>query len=89
MEGMQAVMASDFSIARFKYLERLLLVHGHWNYDRLSRMVLYFFYKNAVKLIKNVIYRSKKKSLNSRFIFRLSFLSASGTKCIAVSQELS
>ena len=28
--------------------ERLLLVHGHWNYDRLARMVLYFFYKNAV-----------------------------------------
>ncbi|XP_040564525.1 phospholipid-transporting ATPase VD isoform X2 [Lepeophtheirus salmonis] len=46
-EGMQAVMASDFAISRFKYLERLLLVHGHWNYDRLSRMIHYFFYKNA------------------------------------------
>ena len=49
-EGMQAVMASDFAISRFKYLERLLLVHGHWNYDRLARMVLYFFYKNAVSV---------------------------------------
>ena len=47
MEGMQAVMASDFAITKFKYLERLVLVHGHWNYDRLARMVLYFFYKNA------------------------------------------
>ncbi|XP_066145545.1 phospholipid-transporting ATPase VD isoform X1 [Euwallacea fornicatus] len=46
-EGMQAVMAADFSLSRFKYLERFLLVHGHWSYDRLSRMVLYFFYKNA------------------------------------------
>ncbi|XP_063240630.1 phospholipid-transporting ATPase VD isoform X2 [Bacillus rossius redtenbacheri] len=46
-EGMQAVMASDYALARFKHLERLLLVHGHWCYDRLSRMVLYFFYKNA------------------------------------------
>ncbi|KFM78973.1 putative phospholipid-transporting ATPase VA, partial [Stegodyphus mimosarum] len=46
-EGMQAVMASDFTIARFKYLERLLLVHGHWCYDRLARTILYFFYKNA------------------------------------------
>ena len=46
-EGLQAVMASDFAISRFKFLERLLLVHGHWNYDRLARMVLYFFYKNA------------------------------------------
>ncbi|XP_062514205.1 phospholipid-transporting ATPase VD-like [Corticium candelabrum] len=47
-EGLQAVMASDFSIARFKFLRRLLLVHGHWSYDRLANMVLYFFYKNAV-----------------------------------------
>ncbi|XP_064481795.1 phospholipid-transporting ATPase VB-like [Ornithodoros turicata] len=46
-EGMQAVMASDFALARFRYLERLLLVHGHWCYDRLARAVLYFFYKNA------------------------------------------
>ncbi|XP_054718462.1 phospholipid-transporting ATPase VA-like [Uloborus diversus] len=46
-EGMQAVMASDFTLARFRYLERLLLVHGHWCYDRLARTVLYFFYKNA------------------------------------------
>ncbi|XP_050501041.1 phospholipid-transporting ATPase VD isoform X2 [Diabrotica virgifera virgifera] len=46
-EGMQAVMAADFALSRFKYLENFLLVHGHWSYDRLSRMVLYFFYKNA------------------------------------------
>ena len=48
MEGRQAVMASDFAISKFKYLERLILVHGHWNLDRLSRMILYFFFKNAV-----------------------------------------
>ena len=47
-EGMQAVMASDFAVPRFRFLGRLLLVHGHWCYDRLARMVLYFFYKNAV-----------------------------------------
>lgn len=46
-EGMQAVMAADYSLSRFKYLERFLLVHGHWSYYRLSSMVLYFFYKNA------------------------------------------
>ncbi|CAG9864504.1 unnamed protein product [Phyllotreta striolata] len=46
-EGLQAVMAADFTLPRFKYLETFLLVHGHWSYDRLSRMVLYFFYKNA------------------------------------------
>lgn len=47
-EGMQAVMASDFAIGRFKFLARLLLVHGHWCYDRISKMFLYFFFKNAV-----------------------------------------
>merc|ERR1740124_136090 len=46
-EGMQAVMAADFAITRFRFIERLLLVHGHWCYDRLARMVLHFFYKNA------------------------------------------
>ncbi|KAK6773396.1 hypothetical protein RDI58_028634 [Solanum bulbocastanum] len=45
-EGMQAVMASDFSIAQFRYLERLLVVHGHWCYKRIAQMICYFFYKN-------------------------------------------
>ncbi|KAH7287161.1 hypothetical protein KP509_32G041100 [Ceratopteris richardii] len=46
LEGMQAAMASDFSIAQFRFLERLLLVHGSWCYKRLALMICYFFYKN-------------------------------------------
>ncbi|XP_027691863.1 probable phospholipid-transporting ATPase VD [Vombatus ursinus] len=46
-EGMQAVMASDFAVSQFKHLTKLLLVHGHWCYTRLSNMILYFFYKNV------------------------------------------
>lgn len=45
-EGMQAVLASDYSIAQFKYLERLLLVHGRWSYYRMCKFLRYFFYKN-------------------------------------------
>ncbi|KAL5222654.1 hypothetical protein ABZP36_027367 [Zizania latifolia] len=45
-EGMQAVMASDFAIAQFRFLERLLLVHGHWCYRRIAAMICYFFFKN-------------------------------------------
>ena len=45
-EGMQAVLASDFSIAQFRYLERLLLVHGRWSYLRMCKFLKYFFYKN-------------------------------------------
>lgn len=47
-EGMQAVQASDFAIGRFRFLARLLLVHGHWCYDRIAKVILYFFYKNMM-----------------------------------------
>ncbi|XP_078283641.1 putative phospholipid-transporting ATPase IM [Rhinoraja longicauda] len=45
-EGMQAVLASDYSIGQFRYLQRLLLVHGRWSYLRMCRFLYYFFYKN-------------------------------------------
>ena len=45
-EGRQAVLASDYSIGQFRFLERLLLVHGRWSYIRLSKFLRYFFYKN-------------------------------------------
>jgi magnesium-transporting ATPase (P-type) len=48
LEGQQAVNNSDFSIAQFRYLETLLLIHGRWNFIRLSRVVLFTFYKNAI-----------------------------------------
>ena len=47
-EGVQAVQASDFAVGEFKFLWDLLIAHGHWNYIRISRMILYFFYKNFV-----------------------------------------
>ncbi|CAH9134722.1 unnamed protein product [Cuscuta epithymum] len=47
-EGRQAVMASDFAMGQFHFLKRLLLVHGHWNYQRIGYLVLYNFYRNAV-----------------------------------------
>lgn len=47
-EGQQAVNASDFAIAQFRFLEPLILIHGRWNFFRLSTVVLFSFYKNAV-----------------------------------------
>ncbi|KAG6391892.1 hypothetical protein SASPL_149656 [Salvia splendens] len=47
-EGRQAVMASDFSMGQFRFLVPLLLIHGHWNYQRISYMILYNFYRNVV-----------------------------------------
>uniref|UniRef100_A0AAF5PQ80 Phospholipid-transporting ATPase n=3 Tax=Wuchereria bancrofti TaxID=6293 RepID=A0AAF5PQ80_WUCBA len=45
-EGLQAASASDYSIAQFHFLRRLLLVHGVWNYERGVKVILYSFYKN-------------------------------------------
>ena len=42
MEGMQAVMASDFAIAQFRFLTDLLLVHGRWSYIRICKVCIYF-----------------------------------------------
>lgn len=50
-EGLQAVMASDYAIAQFKFLTRLLLVHGRWAYTRTSEMILLYFYKNVLFLL--------------------------------------
>ena len=38
-EGLQAVNASDFAIAQFRFLERLLLHHGRYCYKRMAKMV--------------------------------------------------
>ena len=45
-EGLQAANSADFAIAQFRYLQRLLFVHGAWNYTRISKVILYCFYKN-------------------------------------------
>nr|XP_020462938.1 phospholipid-transporting ATPase ID-like isoform X2 [Monopterus albus] len=45
-EGIQAALASDYSFSQFRFLQRLLLVHGRWSYLRMCRFLCYFFYKN-------------------------------------------
>ncbi|KAL5799575.1 hypothetical protein ACOSQ4_032459 [Xanthoceras sorbifolium] len=50
-EGRQAVMSSDFAMGQFRFLVPLLLVHGHWNYQRMGYMILYNFYRNAVLVL--------------------------------------
>src|SRR5437588_7468706 len=44
-EGRQAVMCSDYAIGQFRFLSRLVLVHGRWSYRRLAEMTANFFYK--------------------------------------------
>ena len=44
-EGRQAVLSSDFSLAQFRFLKRLVLVHGNYSYKRISKLILFSFQK--------------------------------------------
>jgi len=46
LEGLQAARSADYSIAQFRFLQRLILLHGRYNYKRIVRVILYCFYKN-------------------------------------------
>lgn len=46
LEGLQAARSADVSIGQFRYLRKLLLVHGAWSYHRVSKTILFSFYKN-------------------------------------------
>ncbi|KIJ40687.1 hypothetical protein M422DRAFT_32137 [Sphaerobolus stellatus SS14] len=48
VEGLQAARSADVAISQFRFLKKLLLVHGAWSYRRLSKLILYSFYKNIV-----------------------------------------
>lgn len=48
-EGRQAVMSSDYAIGQFRFLQRLLLVHGRWSYRRLAETIANFFYKVCMR----------------------------------------
>ncbi|CAL9698472.1 unnamed protein product [Knipowitschia caucasica] len=56
-EGRQAVRNSDYALPKFKHLKKLLLVHGHYYYIRISQLVQYFFYKNVVFMFPQFLYQ--------------------------------
>ena len=47
-EGLQAARSSDYSIAQFRFLTKLLLVHGRWNYIRTCKYTVGTFWKEMV-----------------------------------------
>nr|CCA24731.1 Ptype ATPase (PATPase) Superfamily putative [Albugo laibachii Nc14] len=50
-EGTQAVNASDYAIAEFRFLQRLLFVHGRWAYRRVTKLMCYMLYKNVTYVL--------------------------------------
>lgn len=51
---MQAVQNSDYVLAQFCYLQRLLLVHGRWSYMRVCKFLRYFFYKTVASMMAQI-----------------------------------
>jgi phospholipid-translocating ATPase len=45
-EGLQAARAADYAIGRFRFLQRLLLVHGRYSYKRTALVAQYAFYRS-------------------------------------------
>jgi phospholipid-translocating ATPase len=50
-EGLQAARTSDYAIAQFRFLTKLLLVHGRWNYIRTCKYTLATFWKEFLFFI--------------------------------------
>ncbi|KAG7395468.1 hypothetical protein PHYBOEH_003698 [Phytophthora boehmeriae] len=55
-EGVQAVNASDYAVAQFRFLTRLVLLHGRCNYKRICKVIRYSFYKNIALVISLFVF---------------------------------
>jgi magnesium-transporting ATPase (P-type) len=55
-EGLQAARASDFSLAKFRFLAKLILVHGRWSYRRTAFVAHYCFHKSLFLAFMQIFY---------------------------------
>uniref|UniRef100_A0A0V0J415 Phospholipid-transporting ATPase n=1 Tax=Schistocephalus solidus TaxID=70667 RepID=A0A0V0J415_SCHSO len=67
-EGRQAVRAADYAFPLFKHLQRLFLVHGQWNYYRMSFMALLFYHK-CIALVAAQIYQLSFSGFSAQPLF--------------------
>jgi len=56
-EGLQAARTSDYAIAQFRFLAKLLLVHGRWNYIRTCKYTVGTFWKEYVFYLTQGLYQ--------------------------------
>ena len=56
-EGLQAARVSDYSIAQFRFLVKLLLVHGRWNYVRTCKYTVGTFWKEMLFYLTQALYQ--------------------------------
>ncbi|KAE9586263.1 putative phospholipid-translocating ATPase [Lupinus albus] len=57
-EGLQAARAADYSIGKFRFLKRLILVHGRYSYNRTAFLSQYSFYKSLLICFIQILIRS-------------------------------
>jgi phospholipid-translocating ATPase len=56
-EGLQAARVSDYSIAQFRFLVKLLLVHGRWNYVRTCKYTVGTFWKEILFYLTQALFQ--------------------------------
>ncbi|XP_077286120.1 phospholipid-transporting ATPase IF-like [Arctopsyche grandis] len=73
-EGRQAARSSDFAFASFQMLKKILLVHGHWYYQRLATLIQYSFYKNLA-FVNLMLFYQIQSNFSTQTVFDSMFLS--------------
>lgn len=73
LEGRQAAMSSDYAIAQFRYLQRLVLVHGRWSYRRLAECIPNFFYKNIIWVF-SIFWFGVYSDFDMTYVFEYSYI---------------
>lgn len=58
-EGQQAARVADFSVSQFRFLSRLVLVHGRWNYHRTTRFILATFWKETFIFFPQALFQAQ------------------------------
>jgi len=56
-EGLQAARTSDYSVAQFRFLTKLLLVHGRWNYIRTCKYTVGTFWKEMLFYLTQALFQ--------------------------------
>lgn len=81
VEGRAAVMSSDFAIGQFRFLTRLMLVHGRWSYRRLAETIANFFYKvsSSSPLVRHSSFNTNMRRRTSSGLSRSSGIRSTRT----------
>ncbi|KAI8711636.1 Phospholipid-transporting ATPase [Fusarium sp. LHS14.1] len=58
-EGQQASRVADFSISQFRFLSRLILVHGRHNYHRTTMFILTTFWKEIFIYLPQALFQDR------------------------------